>query len=291
MSGPAPAFPAHLAVVTSGYPAPACPTSGMFVRQFAHAVARQGVACTVVHPVARHHAWRGSGYPLQEREDAGSGRSVEVYRPRFLSFSARDAFSVLGPLNPSLWTFNRFTAAARRVLERLPAPPAALYGHFLYLSGAAAVRVGRRMGIPAFPCMGEGELWTVRRFGLARARADLSPAAGFLANSSALKRTLIRELGLPAEKIGVFPNGTNLSAFQPMDRNAARAQLGLPQDRSAMAVVAWNGAIYASGGLNTSYSSFDNVYKFNGITINEPQASGMTLKQFADIAHNLGNFS
>lgn len=33
------------------------------------------------------------------------------------------------------------------------------------------------------------------------------------------------------------------------------------------------------------------VYKFNGITINEPQASGMTLKQFADIAHNLGNFS
>ena len=34
-----------------------------------------------------------------------------------------------------------------------------------------------------------------------------------------------------------------------------------------------------------------NVYKFNGITINEPQASSMTLKQFADIAHNLGNFS
>lgn len=34
-----------------------------------------------------------------------------------------------------------------------------------------------------------------------------------------------------------------------------------------------------------------NVYKFNGITINEPQASGITLRHFADIAHNLGNFS
>ena len=34
-----------------------------------------------------------------------------------------------------------------------------------------------------------------------------------------------------------------------------------------------------------------NVYKFNGITINEPQASSMTVKHFADIAHNLGNFS
>ena len=231
MSGDRPAFPAHLAVVTSGYPAPACPTSGMFVRQFAFAVARQGVACTVVHPVALHHAWRGSGYPLQEREDAGSGRSVAVYRPRFLSFSARDAFSALGPLNPSLWTFRRFTAAARGVLERLPEPPDALYGHFLYLSGAAAVRIGRDLGVPAFPCMGEGELWTVRRFGMARARADLAPACGFLANSSALKRTLIRELELPAGKIGVFPNGTNLSAFKLMERQAARAQLGLPPDR------------------------------------------------------------
>ncbi len=231
MSGERPAFPAHLAVVTSGYPAPACPTSGMFVRQFAHAVARQGVACTVIHPVALHHAWRGSGYPSQEREDAGNGQTVAVHRPRFLSLSARDAFSGWGPLNPSLWTFSRFAAAARRVLERLPLPPDALYGHFLYLSGAAAVRAGREMGIPAFPCMGEGELWTVRRFGLARAQADLAPATGFLANSSALKRMLIRELDLPAEKIGVFPNGTNLAAFQPMDRPAARAQLGLPPDR------------------------------------------------------------
>lgn len=235
MSGERPAFPARLAVVTSGYPAPACPTSGMFVREFAHAVARQGVECTVIHPVAVHHAWRGSGYPFRDQEEAGSGQTVDVFRPRFLSLSARDAFSGWGPLNPALWTFGRFVAAVRRVLRMQQLPPDALYGHFLYLSGAAAVRVGREMGIPAFPCMGEGELWTVRRFGLDRARADLAPACGFLANSSALKRMLVRELELPAEKIGVFPNGTNLSTFQPLDRHAARERLGLPQDRFLVA--------------------------------------------------------
>lgn len=48
-------------------------------------------------------------------------------------------------------------------------------------------------------------------------------------------------------------------------------------------------ASYDNHGIGTQNNG--NVYKFNGITINEPQASGMTLKQFADIAHNLGNFS
>jgi len=46
---------------------------------------------------------------------------------------------------------------------------------------------------------------------------------------------LVRELELPAEKIGVFPNGTNLSAFRPMERQAARERLGLPQDRFLVA--------------------------------------------------------
>ena len=59
-----------------------------------------------------------------------------------------------------------------------------------------------------------------------------------------------------------------------------------------------NNGIGANDVHNASYDNHSigtqnngNVYKFNGITINEPQASGMTLKQFADIAHNLGNFS
>lgn len=228
---------AHLAVVTSNYPAPGRPTNGTFVRQFAHAVARQGVKCSVIQPVALHEALGRDGFPEHSREDAGGGAPVDVYRPRFLSVSAREAYAFLGPLSPSRLTLHRFTAAVRRVLDRQRIRPDALYGHFLYLAGAAAVRVGQELAIPAFPCVGEGELWTVRQFGVAHARANLPAAHGFLANSTALKNTLIHDLGLPAGRIGVFPNGTDLRHFKPRDKQAARDRFGLPQDRFLVGAV------------------------------------------------------
>ncbi|HRT04328.1 MAG TPA: glycosyltransferase [Kiritimatiellia bacterium] len=225
----------RLAIVTSNYPTPARPTYGTFVRQFAHALARQGVGCAVIQPVAVHEERGRFGLADCEREDAGGGQTVVVHRPRFLSLSAREAFVRLGPFNPSRFTLNRFAAAVRRTLRGQRIRPDALYGHFLYLAGAAAVRVGRELGIPAFPCVGEGELWTVRQFGIAHARKALAGACGFLANSSALRETLVRRLGFSGDRIGVFPNGTNLAAFKPLDRSAARTRLGLPQDRFLVA--------------------------------------------------------
>lgn len=231
MSGVSIRFPSRLAVVTSNYPSPAQPTCGTFVREFAHAVARQGVDCTVIHPVAVHQAWRDKGYPFRDREDAGGEKGVDVFRPRFLSLSARDAFIRWGALSPSLFTLHRFTGAVLRTLRTQDLRPDALYGHFLYLAGAAAVRAGTATGVPAFPCVGEGELWTVRWFGVVRARKDLAQACGFLANSTALRRTLMDDLGFSDNRIGVFPNGADLSEFRPRDRVAARKKFGLPQDR------------------------------------------------------------
>ena len=235
ITGPVPAGVSHLVLVTNNFPSPAVPTRGTFVRQFACAVARQGVRCTVIQPVAIHDAWRSAGYPFHQREDLGAGQVVEVYRPRFLSLSAREGFARLGPLSPSLFTLSRFTGAVRRVLRTQKIHPDALYGHFLFLAGAAAVRVGREMDLPVFPCVGEGELWTVRQFGVARSREELSFACGFLANSSVLKRTLIHDLGLDAERIGVFPNGVDLAKFNPRDRGSARKKFNLPQDRFLVA--------------------------------------------------------
>lgn len=230
MKGRAHPFPSHLVVVAANYPSPAQPTYGTFVREFAHAVARQGVVCTVVQPVAVHRAWRDRSHVFRSREDAGDGMVVDVFRPQFLSLSSRAAFVRLGPLSPSRFTLDRFAGAVRRVFRSQNIRPDALYGHFLYLAGAAATRVGDEMGIPAFPCVGEGELWTVREFGTTHARKTLAPASGFLANSSALRQTLTEELGLEAERIGVFPNGVDLSKFAPLDRPAARRHFGLPLD-------------------------------------------------------------
>jgi len=227
----------HLVIVTGIYPSPACPTHGTFVRQFAHAVTRQGVECTVIQPVAIHDAIGHSGYPQFALEKVGSSFAVNIYRPRFLSVSARESFRFLGALSPSRLTLHRFTAAVRRVLDQQRIRPDALYGHFLYLSGAAVVQVGQERQIPAFPNVGEGELWTVRRYGFVKAREALAGAAGFLANSSALKRTLFRDLQIAPDRIGVFPNGTDLTRFAPHERMAARHRLGLPQDQFLVGAV------------------------------------------------------
>ena len=99
------------------------------------------------------------------------------------------------------------------------------------------MRVGAALGIPSFPCVGEGEFWTVQKFGAARARRDLAGAAGFMANSSLLKRMLGEQLGIAPERVGVFPNGVDLSRFHPRAKREARRRCGLPADGFLVACV------------------------------------------------------
>lgn len=254
----------HLVVVASNYPSAARPTYGTFVRQFAHAVARQGVKCTVIQPVAVHVTWGSTGFPVHALEDAGGGMRVEVHRPRFLSVSARESFAVLGPLSPSRLTLHRFIAAVRRVLDQHRIRPDALYGHFLYLAGTAVVRIGRELGIPAFPCVGESDFWTIRPFGLYLAREHLAPACGFLANSSILKYRLIQELGVQGDRIGVFPNGANLAVFRPRHRLVARKRFGLPQDRFLVISV---GGFSHRKGISRVGEAIDGVSGIGGVFV------------------------
>ncbi|MBK1674787.1 MULTISPECIES: glycosyltransferase [Ectothiorhodospira] len=227
----------HLVIVCSNYPAPWAPTNGTFVQQLVHAVARQGVRCSVIHPVPIHEAIRQVRFHERETLDVGNGIVVEVFRPRYISVSAREGFAFMGRLSPSFVTLNRFTAAVRRVISHEGLKPDAIYGHFLYLSGAAAIRVGEELGIDAFPGVGEGEMWTVRQFGWEHARRFLPKATAFIANSTALKRILVSELYLSSALIEVFPNGTDLNSFYPRDRAIARERFGLPKDQFLVGAV------------------------------------------------------
>lgn len=56
----------------------------------------------------------------------------------------------------------------------------------------------------------------------------LRRVAGVIAVSQALKKRLI-EIGVPAERIAVIYNGIDTGLFFPMNREAARMELGLPQ--------------------------------------------------------------
>jgi glycosyltransferase involved in cell wall biosynthesis len=225
----------HLSVITGGYPSSACPTYTPFVRQFAHAVARQGVQCTVIHPVAVHKAVNRKGFPFRSIEPACNGRTIEVLRPPFLSLSARKSFTRFGKLNPGLITLWSFTRTVIRTLMQLEIPPDVLYGHFLYLAGAAAVKAGEDLGIPAFPSMGESvkpgnTIWTLAKYSIGTSKNTFSDVRGLIVNSSLLKRMTAQQLSIPENRIGVFPNGIDPERFYPRSKGSMRKRFGLPSD-------------------------------------------------------------
>jgi glycosyltransferase involved in cell wall biosynthesis len=110
----------------------------------------------------------------------------------------------------------------------MPKRPDALYGHFMYPAGAVAVSLGTEMAIPSFPAAGEISLDTVDRIGKEQAQRELRRATAFIANSNHLAGLMYRDLGLAANRVGVFANGVNRRIFFPRNRSAMRRKYGLP---------------------------------------------------------------
>lgn len=226
----------HLGIISAGYPSPGSPTSYTFVRQFAHAVVRSGIKCTVFSPVSLHdYLSNREGYPYFSTEKVDDFGSLDVYRPRFISFGARAAYAKLGVLNPSFFTLRSYTNTILRVIQREGIRLDSVYGHFLYLGGAAAIRVGQHLGQPAFSGLGENTdgvnlLWSIEPFGVKHAKKIVEGATKIIANSKLLTNSILRELSYPPEKMKVFPNGTDLNSFKPSSKGDSRRRFGLPCD-------------------------------------------------------------
>ncbi|MGV8042530.1 MAG: glycosyltransferase family 4 protein [Thermoanaerobaculaceae bacterium] len=197
------------------------PSRGTFVSQLVNAMVAIGVQSTVVHPL-KLHEWFGDH---ETQVPSGTG-GPQILRPVMLSLSNKR----IGPLNTFMFTHWQFRHATCRALRRLSVRPDAIYGHFLYSAGETAVWAGERLRIPRFVAVGEGTFWTVRPLGVERAKRDFRLATGVIAVSSVLKTKLQAEMGIPAEKIAVFPNGVDLTLFYPRDKQAMREKYGLPNN-------------------------------------------------------------
>ena len=213
----------RLAVITGSYPSANRPMEGSFVRQFVLALSRAGGDCVVIAPVSVVAPRNWPLVPRESREQAG-GTVVRVLRPRYVSFSSRQ----LPGFNTALLTQRSFNGCVMRELHRLPCSPDVLYGHFLYSAGRAAVVAGIRLDRPSVVAFGESTFWSVEPTGFSTARRHFERVTGVLAVSSPGREVLIAHLGIPAEKIRVFPNGVDLSKFHARDRYAACRKFGLP---------------------------------------------------------------
>lgn len=213
-------------VFISGYPTLTKQNEAPFVQQFVWAMTRQGHDCTVISPSSIFDLRYG---PLPSKfiiEDAGNGKVVSVYHPRYISWSSKN----LGWTHTGRWTQWAMNRVVLSAFKKLPTRPDLIYGHFLYNSGYAAVSTGKRMRIPSVVGVGEGVFWTVKPFGFTRAKRDFSSAAGFLAVATHIQDGLMVKIGIPNEKIIVEPNGVDLTSFSPTDRILVRKHLGISSD-------------------------------------------------------------
>ena len=129
--------------------------------------------------------------------------------------------------------------------------------HFVYPDGMAAVLMGKWLHIPVIVSARGTDInsfpnyWTIRPM----IRWTLKKADHVIAVSGSLKRIMV-ELGTPAEKISVIPNGVDQKRFQPAPVEEAKLKLNLPTGSDILVSV---GALIPSKGHDLVIRAFANV--------------------------------
>ena len=204
------------------YPDEKRPTFGGFVERQAKALAALGgveveVASGVglpPWPLSLHPHYRGRREPA-----SGERNGIMVHRLPFRSLPALPAGTA--------------KALARAMLPRLRAirerfPFDIIDAEFFWPDGVAAMHLAKALGVP-FSVKARGS--DIHHWGcVPRVREQMlaaaGEAAGLLAVSAALKGSMA-ELGMNADNIRVHYTGVDLERFRPLNRNAAKAAIGV----------------------------------------------------------------
>ena len=217
--------PLRLLTFTTLYPNREQPNHGIFVEnRLRHLVVTGAAVSTVLAPVPffpfrseRFGAW-GRFARIPSREER---HGLVIHHPRY-SVIPRIGM----PVAPLL-----LYLASRRALARLVAAGLAfdlIDAHYVYPDGVAAVWLGRHFGKPVVITARGSDLTELPNYAVPRRfiRAALARADGLIGVSAALSQRLI-ELGADPGRTVTLRNGVDTAAFQPVDRAAARAALGL----------------------------------------------------------------
>ena len=228
---PAESGQVDLVVFSSLFPSTARPGAGLFIRERMFRVARHRPLAVVSpqpwFPGQSLIRMLRPGYrPQAPALEIQQG--IRVYHPRFLSVPGWlrqfDGWSMaLG----SFFLLRRLKAEGARLID----------AHFAYPDGEAATRLGRWLGLPVTITLRGTEVPHSRnpvlRPRMARA---LQQAARVFSVSDSL-RQLALQLGVAADKTEVVGNGVDTTRFYPLDRQATRAELGIPQDAEVLVSV------------------------------------------------------
>jgi len=113
--------------------------------------------------------------------------------------------------------------------------------HYLYPDGVAAALMARALGKPFVLSARGTDVNVLARLPgpMRRIQKAIESSSGVITVSAALKASLVA-LGVPEDRITVLRNGVDPSLFRPVERTAARSELGLPTDNTKAIVCVGN---------------------------------------------------
>ena len=200
------------------------PVHGVFVEnRLRQLVASGGVEARVIAPIpwfpfrsSRFGDW--GRYAIAPRYEERHG--TRIWHPRY------PAIPRLGMLAAPLLLYAWTRELARRLATE--AVFDLIDAHYVYPDGVAAALIARELGTPLVITARGTDVtlipaWTLPRRQIVWAAHQ---AAGLITVCDALKQPLI-DLGISESKIRVLRNGVDLEAFRPIDRQEARAALGV----------------------------------------------------------------
>lgn len=216
------------ALFIGSYPNQLEPHRSVFFRELICQMARQGVDCTVITPVSVTK-YKKSVFRIPEHdiEELPGGAVVEVFRPRYLSFSAKK----VGAWNTIHLTLGAFDAAVMAQVRKLDRQFDFVYGHFFLGGGLTAAKVGRKLGIPAYIAYGECSFETEvsNKYGQP-VRKELDGVRGIISVSSANSADLAARPFAKDIPVLLSLNAVNKEVFYPKDRQRCREKFGMPAD-------------------------------------------------------------
>lgn len=206
------------------YPSAARPIHGIFVETRLRELLKSGeVDARVVAPVP-WFPFRHGGFGVYAQHANAPSREqrngIEVLHPRYI------AIPKVG-MTPAPWLLAQ---AVKPVLATLLSrfDFDCIDAHYLYPDGVAAAILGRHFRKPVVITARGSDVTQIPSYRLPRAmiRWAARRAAGLITVSRALKEGLVA-LGVADHRVTVLRNGVDLERFQPLAREAARAELGL----------------------------------------------------------------
>jgi teichuronic acid biosynthesis glycosyltransferase TuaC len=221
-----------IVVFSSLFPSARQPGAGLFVRERMFRVGHELPLCVVapapwfpLQGLVRR--WRPGfrvGAPRHERQS-----SFDVWYPRFLSIPG--VLKQFDGLFMALGAWPRLRRLKRE--GRLDIIDA----HFAYPDGYAATLLGRWLDVPVTITLRGTEARQARDPRLAgRLRQAALRAARVFSVSQSLRSVLV-DLGIPADHIRVVGNGVDLHKFAPVPRGQARDALRMPAQARVLVTV------------------------------------------------------